>query len=210
MDLQDATERVTVGTVVRAVPVTVIVVTLISGYLAANGIRYGEVFRITLLNPLVYVVNMLFHSDWGHYAGNLRIWVPLGVALTWLTSDRHVLGLVVTSQVLVTVVSLSIGRYGVGLSVAALAVAAATLVRATGLAMEEASTDGLQVVLAAVFGPLVVGFLLVTLLAGANTDIGHLEHFVGFCFGGAIEAMYVFSDHDTDDSGRRIPERIGR
>lgn len=76
---------------VGSVPVTVLGIALVSGLLAAGGIRFDDVFELSLLNPFVYTTNMLFHSDWGHYAGNMWLWIPFGVLLTWLTSNRHVL-----------------------------------------------------------------------------------------------------------------------
>jgi hypothetical protein len=41
--------RAAVTTVRPYVPVTVIAVTVVSGYLAANGIEFGDVFTVTVL-----------------------------------------------------------------------------------------------------------------------------------------------------------------
>jgi len=210
LDPDSLDARTLVWRLVGYVPVTVVAIALLCWALAANGVRFEDVFRLRLWNPLVYVLNGVFHSDWGHFAGNMRLWIPLGAVLTWLTSNRHVLGLAVTAQVLATVVSLAIGQFGVGLSAVVLAVGAATLVKATGVAMGDASATAVQITVAGVFAPALVGFLLVAILAGPATEIGHFAHFFGFLYGGAIEAMYVFSAAQPEDDGRRIPEHLGR
>lgn len=199
-------------TLVRFVPVTVIAVAFVCWVLAANEIRFHQVFALHPLNPFAYVFNGVFHEDWGHFAGNMRLWIPFGIALTWLTSNRHLLFLALVAQVLASTVSFAIGQVGVGLSIVVFAVAAATLVRSVGWAMTNASMEGLQAGLITVFTPLALGFLLVSILAGGNTPIAHFGHFFGFLFGGAVEAMYVFSEKEsgTDGSGgREIPGDLG-
>lgn len=187
------------------VPVTVAGVALVSWYLAAEGIRYEEVYTKNALNPLAYLLNGLFHADWDHFAGNVRLWIPFGTLLTWLTSNRHVLLLFVLLQALSVATSLAIGQFVVGMSTVVFGVAAAILVRATGIALRDASMETLQVVVAGVFAPVLVGFLFVAIAAGGNTWIAHFAHFFGVLFGGAIEAMYVFDDHDADGSERTVP-----
>lgn len=127
--------RTVLGSVARVVPATVIVVGVASRALAAAGVRFEDVFRVRWWNPLVYVANGVFHGGRDHFAGNVRLWVPLGAVFTWLTSDGHVLLLVAATQAVVTAVTLTLGGHGVGLSVAVLAVAGAILVRSTGVAL---------------------------------------------------------------------------
>jgi membrane associated rhomboid family serine protease len=197
------------------VPVTVIAVAAVSGVLAANGVRFTDVFATggieTMFNPFVYTANMLFHDDWAHYASNMRYWLPFGVVLTLLSSNRHVLWVAIVSHALASAVGMAIGQLGVGTSTAVLAVAGATLVRATGYAMQNASMDSLQTVIAGVLVPFLAAFFLIMVFAGPS-PIGHFAHFLGFLFGGAIEAMYVFDDHDSDADAdeRSIPKRVGR
>lgn len=192
------------------VPVTVLAIALVSGVLASAGIRYGDVLGVTPFNPLYYVTNAFFHSDWGHYAGNMRIFVPFGVILTWYTSNRHVLGVAVTAHILASIIAAASGQIGVGSSSMALAVAAATLIRATGHAFSGASAESLQAMLAGVFAPLVVGFLLLVIFLGGAGTVAHVHHFFGFLYGGAIEAMYVLGNRESEERGRDIPRRIGR
>ncbi|MCW8173021.1 rhomboid family intramembrane serine protease [Natrialba swarupiae] len=82
---------------------------------------------------------MFLHLDWSHFRTNMLLWMPFAILLTWMTSNRHVLGLVVGTNVLTSPV-LAIGGMAVwGLSGAVFAVVAATLVRATGYAMRGVS-----------------------------------------------------------------------
>jgi len=211
---------VSVRRVVGYIPVTVLGIALVSGALAAGGIQFDDIFAVggmsTLFNPFVYTANILFHADWGHYAGNMRLWLPFGILLTWLTSNRHVLWLAVTVNFLAVVTGIVVQGPVVGISHVVLGVGAATMVRSTGYAFQDASTEGLQTIIAGLMIPLAMGLLLVMILAGPRW-IADFSHFLGFLFGGAIEAIYVFSEHDdgsedggSEDDGRSIPKHIGR
>jgi hypothetical protein len=197
-------------------PVTVLAFAAVSGLLAANGIAFTDFFRLDatlLVNPASYTINMLFHAGgWGHYTGNMWLWVPFGVALTWLTSNRHVFGVAVTVNALTAVVAIWFEGVGLGLSHVVLGVAAATLVRATGIAFQDASTQGLQLVVTALLLPTLGGLFLVLALAGSRW-VADLYHLLGFLFGWAIEALYVFAAHDDEsDTGgatHSIPDRLG-
>lgn len=197
------------------VPVTVVGIALVSGWLAAGGIRFEDVFVTdgfwTLFNPFVYTVNMLFHAGWGHYAGNMWLWIPFGVLLTWLTSNRHVLWLVFAVGVGKTATGILIQGPTVGMSGVVLGVAAATLVRSTGYAMQDVSLEAVQYTVSGLLIPLAAGLLVVMILAGPRW-VADFSHFLGFLFGGAIEVMYVFNEHDdgSQDDGRSIPKYVGR
>ncbi|MFC7077229.1 hypothetical protein [Haloarcula halophila] len=195
-------------------PVTVLAIAGIGWLLVSNGIDFTDVFHVggagTLFNPFVYTVNVLFHDDWAHYAGNMRLWLPFGILLTLMTSNRHVLGLVVVTNFLTILVAITIEGPGVGISHVVLGVAAATLVRSAGYAFQNASTALLQYVIAGLLIPTAGGLLLVMILAGPRW-IGDFHHFLGFLFGGAIESIYVFGDRETEqESERAIPRNLGR
>ena len=206
---------VSVRRAVGYVPVTVVAIALVSGLLAAGGLRFDDVFEIaglpSLFNPFNYTVNMLFHADWGHYAGNMRLWLPFGILLTWLTSNRHVLWLVVAVGVGKTATGILIQGPTVGMSGVVLGVGAATLVRSTGYALQDASLETVQSVVAGLMIPLATGLLLVMILAGPRW-IADFSHFLGFLFGGAIEAMYVFNEHGEESKGdaRSVSKYVGR
>ncbi|MBX0287053.1 rhomboid family intramembrane serine protease [Haloarcula salinisoli] len=201
--------------VVGYVPVTVLGIALVSGALAAGGIRFHDVFEFEglpwLLNPFNYTVNMLFHADWGHYAGNMRLWLPFGILMTWLTSNRHVLWLVVTIGFGKTATGILIQGPTVGMSGVVFGVGAAVLVRSTGYALQDSSLETLQIIVFGLLTPLATGFLLVMIFAGPRW-IADFSHFLGFLFGGAIEAMYVFDEHEDgrDSEGRTISKTVGR
>lgn len=199
----------------RYVPVTVVAFAAVSGLISAEGVEFTDFFALNgaiVFNPATYTINMLFHAGgWSHYTGNMWLWVPFGVLLTWLTSNRHVLGLAVVVNALTVVVAIWIEGVGLGLSHVVLGVAAATLVRATGIALQNASTEALQVVVTILLVPTLGGLFLVMALAGARW-VADLYHLLGFLFGWAIEAIYVFADHDPPgeaDAGgpaRSVPE----
>lgn len=181
------------------VPVTVGVVAVISWYLASIGARFTELFAMHILNPFLYLAGMLFHESWAHFTGNLRWLLLFGVLLTWLTSNRHVFGVIVVAEFLSQLISTAIGQPGIGLSGTVFALAAALLVRATGIAMGDASSDTLSAAITGVFTPVAVGFLVVAILLGGDSRIAHFSHFFGLLFGGAIEAVYVLSEADSRD-----------
>jgi membrane associated rhomboid family serine protease len=181
------------------VPVTVVVVVVLSGYLEVNGIRSGDIYgglsMADIFNPVYHATNMLVHEDWGHFAGNMRLLVPFGVLLTWLTSNRHVLVLVVATNTMANVVSGAAGQLGVGASSVAFGIMVAVLVRSTGYALQNASEETLQGGVAVLYGFAVVAFLLILLGFGGRGNIGHLHHAMGVLFAGGIEALYVFEEH---------------
>lgn len=202
--------------IVGYLPITVIAVVVVSGLLATNEIWYHQVHLgsepIDLINPFFYLGAMLLHGDWAHYYGNMEMWVPVGITLTLLTSNRHVLLIIVTSDFLAAFVGFAVGQVGFGFSGAAFGAMAALLVRSVGVALQNTSTDALQIGVAGLLLPASAGFFMIALLAGGGPDIAHFSHFFAFFFGGSAEAIYVFSEYG-DDSGqdsRSIPKGVGR
>jgi len=194
------------------VPVTVLLLAGASGWLAVNGF-YGmegsAISILVVLNPAYLVGSLLTHSDWSHYAGNMTILVPVGIVLTWLTNNRHVLGTVLISHVpAVFVVGLTLHRLGIGASAAAYGLLAATLVRGTDVAAQRQPFRTLWVLLFFLMAPFTLGILYVG-VTQTSTDVGHFAHLFGFVFGGAYEAIYVLSEREqrvagTEDS-RQAP-----
>ncbi|WP_136687927.1 rhomboid family intramembrane serine protease [Halorhabdus amylolytica] len=192
------------------VPITVAVVVGVSWYFVANGITDTalNVSLVTFLNPLWYLLSMVVHDGPAHFWGNMELFVPFAVVLTLLTSNRHVLGIVIVSHVLSNVVWVAtVMGPAIGTSGATFGVVAATLVRATGYAFQNGSMESLQTMVAATLAPLLLGFFLVSILAGQST-IAHFAHFFAFLFGGGMEAMYVFAGHESDDDERSAPDRF--
>jgi membrane associated rhomboid family serine protease len=188
------------------VPVAVLVVAAASQLLLSAGLTAADVDPSlgTILNPLWYLLSMVIHAGPAHFRGNMWLLLPFGAVLTVLTSNRHVLGVVLVSHGLSNLVWVATtAGVAVGTSGAAFGVVAATLVRATGYAFQNASTESLQTALAGMVVPFLGGFFLVVVLAGPSR-IAHLAHFFAFLFGGAMETMYVLTDRDDEGStGRR-------
>ncbi|MFB6200839.1 MAG: rhomboid family intramembrane serine protease [Halorhabdus sp.] len=192
------------------VPVTIGVIAGLSWLFLASGITDADVtFSLTTaLNPLWYVQSMVIHDDWAHFYGNMELLVPFGLVLTWLTSNRHVLGVVLGAQFAAAVLSFAV-RFGpgVGSSLAVFAVVAAALVKAVGDGFQRASAESLQTMLLTLVGPLALGLFLVAVIAGGHTRVDHFGHFFAFLFGGAIETMFVLAEHGKETE-RSVPDRI--
>jgi membrane associated rhomboid family serine protease len=81
------------------VPVTVLILVAVSLYFEVNGIRHEDLYptlsRALLFDPVYHLVNAFLHFDRAHFTWNMRLLIPFGVLLTWLTSNRHVLVVVV-------------------------------------------------------------------------------------------------------------------
>ena len=183
------------------IPVTVLLLAGASGWLAVNGF-YGmdgsTISILVVLNPVYVVGSLLTHSNWSHYAGNMSIIVPVGIVLTWLTSNRHVLGAVLLSHMpAVFVVGLTLHQVGIGASAAAYGLLAATLVRGTQVAAQRQSSRTLWVLLLLLMVPFTLAILYVG-VTRTSTDVGHFAHLFGFVFGGAYEAIYVFSEREQE------------
>jgi len=198
------------------VPITVLLLVAVSWYFDTAGIRhddvYPEVNRVLLVDPVYHSTNMFLHFDHAHFVGNMQLLLPFGVLLTWLTSNRHVLVVVVGAQLLANVVSGVAGQFVFGASGVMLAIIAASLVRSTGYAMQDASPEAVQMVVGSLLAVASFGLFLVFLGSGGTGWIAHFHHFLGFTFGGTIEAIYLFSGSDESDerTERSVPRRISR
>jgi membrane associated rhomboid family serine protease len=210
-----ATERNTrqlVPVVLSNLPIVVGLFVFVSWWLASNGIYTADRFELwSLIDPVSYVLSMFMHSDWGHFAGNMRFWIPFGTIFTLLTSNRHLLLVAVLSHMLTQLASSALLRFGVGMSVVVFAIGAAVLVRSIGIAFQNQSMEVLQIGLIGLVPPVLLGFAMIFIVAGPS-PIGHFEHFLGAVFGAAIEAMYVLSEHESETAPdeRRRPTRVYR
>jgi membrane associated rhomboid family serine protease len=209
-DVQTSDLRQLLGVSLSKVPVVVFLFALLCWLFASNGIYVdGDWGEGVMLNPLNYILSMFLHFDWEHFASNMRLWIPFGILFTLLTSNRHVLLVGVTSHVLTQIASNGLFRFVSGLSVVIFAVMTAALVRAIGYAFQNHSMETLQNAIAILLIPVLTGVFLIVIIAGPSW-IGHFEHFLGALFGAAIEAIYVFDDHDTQTVESSAPERVFR
>jgi len=171
---------------------------------------YYHVSRLAvMIDPTYHAMNMFMHLNWDHLIGNLQLWIPIAFVFTWLTSNRHLLVVVLFSHLSTNVIGAAVGRFGFGLSWVLFAVAAALVVRTIGIALQNASAETVQTAIVTVLTPFLVGLFVIFLLSGGHSDINHLSHFFGFLFGGALEAAYVLRAHTTTEPERSIPARPG-
>lgn len=198
--------------VVGYIPITVGAVWLLAWLFASNGVyihdleqlRHNPVFQLFLAN--------FVHGDWSHFSGNMDLWIPVGILLTLVTNNRHVLVIVLVPELLTQVVMIAIGGGGYGFSSSVWAAMAAVLVRATGIAFQNASDELLQTAVAYILIlTCTVAFLHVLFVPLSEAGSGFL-HFFGFFFGGAIESVYVFEKYGGDDDGpsRSVSNYVGR
>lgn len=198
------------------VPVTVLALVAISLYFEVNGIRHEDLYptlsRALLVDPVYHAVNGFLHFDRAHFTWNMRLLIPFGVLLTWLTSNRHVLVVVVFAQLLSNVLSGVAGQFVFGASGIMLALVAAALVRSIGYAMQDASAEMVQAVVGGVLSVASLALFVIFLGSGGTGWIAHFHHFLGFTFGGAIEAVYLFSEvEDSEEQpDSSIPRRVTR
>jgi membrane associated rhomboid family serine protease len=195
-------------------PITVLVLAGICWYVDSAGIRYDDIYPavsgVLLVDPVYHASNMFLHFDHAHFVWNMRLLIPFGIVLTMLTSNRHVLVVVVFAQLLANVVSGIAGQFVFGASGVMLALVAASLVRATGEAMQDASPEMVQAVVGSLLSLASLALFVVFLGSGGSGWIAHFHHFLGFLFGGAIESIYLFSGESQTETERSVPRRIAR
>jgi membrane associated rhomboid family serine protease len=175
-------------------PVTVLAFAGAAGLLVATDTTFAAVFGDGRGGVLGHLLGMLFHRSADHYRGNMLVFVPFGVVLTALTSDRHVFALVVLTHLPASAVYAAVGGGIVGSSIAAMGVASATLVRTVGEGMQDTSMEWLQAVLLGILAPFLLA-LFVVAVVGVPSGVAHVGHFLGFLFGAAYEATLVLTEH---------------
>lgn len=196
----DATKRV-----LGYLPITVAAFAVVSGLLVVLDIPQ---FHVPLLpehrDPVRMMSSMLFHEGMGHYRGNmLYALIPFGVVLTLLTSNRHVLGVVLVSHGVPALFLGWFGWLGVGSSIAAFGTLSATLVHSVGLAMQNESDATFQAVAFGLLAPFIATLFLLVVV-GVPPDINHLGHLLGFICGAGYEFVAVLGDrtHQSPRAGR--------
>lgn len=177
-------------------PVTVVGFAVLTGWLRASGIEYypeGHAV-VDLFHPAVYVGSLFFHADWAHYQGNIAVFLPFGLLLTWLTNNRHVLFVIVVSHFFATVflvgsfLTVGVAMFGVGSSLAVYGIMGASVLATAGYLRD---TKG--------WSDSVVGVALALLtFVYIVTVFVHLGHAFGLLFGTITESFYVFGGTDED------------
>lgn len=210
-----------VGKVLNALPLTVLFVVGVGAYFQQAGIRFTDINgsgleTALIVDPTYYATALFIHRNWAHFTETMVLVVPFGIVLTWLTSNRHVLGLAIATTVGSNAVSICTNEALYGASSLAMAMVAATLIWATGYLMSSASYGALQSAVMGVFISGVLGLLILfgvngefLLAAGGFSWLVHFNHFAAFLFGGAIAAIYLFSERENEQESREVPRRVG-
>ena len=182
-------------------PVTVVVFAVFTGWLHASSIGYfpNGYTVADLLRPAAYVGSLFFHADWAHYRGNMLFFLPFGLLLTWLTTNRHVLFVMLVSHLLASFfvaaayLTVGVAMFGVGSSLAVFGIMGATVVAAAGALRDRKDISNR-----------VVGYALalVTVFYLVNVFV-HLGHAFGLLFGALLESAYVLGG---DEEGM---EKVG-
>ena len=177
-------------------PITVIAFAVFTGWLHASSVGYfpDGYSIVDLLHPMAYIGSLFFHEDWAHYRGNMLFFLPFGLLLTWLTSNRHVILVMLVSHLLASVfvviayLALGVAMFGVGSSLAVFGIMGATVIAAAGALRDRNNMSNK-----------VVGYALalVAVFYILNVFI-HLGHAFGLMFGAFLESVYVLGGDEED------------
>jgi membrane associated rhomboid family serine protease len=148
-------------------------------------------------DPLSILSGMVLHSGPGHYWGNMRLLVPLGIVLTLLSNNRHVLALMFVAHVPSAMVYGFVAGPVVGSSGVAFGIAAAALVRSIGVGLQNFSMETLQTTILGLLTPFVAGLLVVAIF-NVPPGVAHFGHFFSFLFGAGYESAVVLTNHETE------------
>ncbi|WP_424018960.1 hypothetical protein ACOZ4N_05685 [Halorientalis pallida] len=182
-------------------PVTVLTVFVVAGVFTLAGIRLVRIPAFGVWAPLVslvnfataHVVSLFVHGGLSHYLGNMVLFLLFGGVLTALTSDEHVLGVILASHVPVSILfPILYSAYGVGTSLAVAGMIAATVVRAAAVVTGRVDADAVRAILGGAIAVLALalytwGFLTESFFYVRITD----HHLGGWIAGGLAEALWL-------------------
>jgi len=199
-------------------PITIAVVAGLSGWVAfETGVSTDYINELALVNPMHYGISLFLHDTASDYITSMYFFVPAGVFLTYMTSNREVLGVVAVSHVFAVMLGgMSFGLEVYGTAAAAFGILAATVVRGTKLGTEGYSEVTQR---ASPVGVFVVGALGLFMIATASDAMRQqTPYLIGFAFGGSFETVRVLAetrgigdtDEESKEDGRYIHERFGR
>lgn len=177
------------------VPVVVGLVAVVSGWFVVEygGYSGNELSGglLALFDPTLYMITLFLHEGLSEYIGSMYFFVPAGIALTYMTNNRNVLGVVVVSHVAAVLLSgISLGLVFAGTIASAYGLLAATMVRATKIGTEKYSEKTQQGGPIGVFFVAVFGLLMLVTTSSDGTH--YMPILFGFILGGAFEASRVY------------------
>jgi membrane associated rhomboid family serine protease len=184
----------------RKVPFTVTIVAAFSGLFTLRGIStYPPDFSAFPyhLDPLYYVATLFIHSGASHYLANMYFFVPAGLILAYLTSNRRVSQVVLVSHLPTAFVCSLLGLSVIGAGAAAYGLLAAVLVHATWYCA--GSYSGTVRVTSSIGVLALAALALVVATGGALT--AYIIPVSGFVLGGTYESWRILHKfgHEEDD-----------
>jgi membrane associated rhomboid family serine protease len=192
-------------------PITIGVIALVGGFFVRVGFHtYPEGLSTFpyLLDPFFYFGTIFTHSGASHYVANMYFLVPAGIILTYLTSNREVLGVVLVSHLPTAAFCATIGLTALGAGAAAYGVLAAVLVRTTWFCAEEYS--GAVRVASSIAVVVLSGVALTALVvvSGAS-QVAYIIPLSGFVLGGTFESLRVIYDFGYSEPERSpVPDDV--
>lgn len=187
----------------RRVPFTVIVVVAVSGWFASKGVSGYPRGLSSLpfhLDPLYYVGTLFIHSGVPHYLTNMYFFVPAGIILAYLTSDRKVFYVVLVSHLPTALVCSLLGLTVIGTGAAAYGLLAAVLVHATW--SYSSGFSGTARVIPSICVVLLAAAALIVATGGAL--VAYIIPVSGFVLGGAYESWRIIHKfgHEDEEENR--------
>ena len=195
----------------RNLPVTVGFIALVSGFFVRVGFdSYPEGLSTFpyILDPFFYFGTLFTHSGMSHYLSNMYFLVPAGILLTYLTSNRKVLYVVLVSHLPTAAVCATIDLTALGAGAAAYGILAAVLVRTTWFCAEDYS-GALRVASSiAVVALAGAGLVSLVMVSGAP-QVAYIIPLSGFVLGGTFESLRViYTFGYSEPEGSSIPDDI--
>lgn len=199
-------------------PLTIAIVAGLSGWIVfETGISTDYINELALVNPMHYGISLFLHDTPSDYITSMYFFVPAGVFLTYMTSNKEVLGVIAVSHIFAVMLGgMSFGLEVYGTAAAAFGLLAAALVRGTKIGTEDYSERTQR---AAPVGIFVIGALGLFMIGTASDAMRQqVPYLIGFAFGGSFETVIVLaetrgigeSEEESKSEGRYIHERFGR
>ncbi len=173
------------------VPLTIIGVAGLSGWVVyETEISTGYIDEIALINPMHYVISLFLHDTPETFMTSMYFFVPAGIFLTLMTSNKNVLGVVFVSHIFAVMLGgMSFGLEVYGTSAAAFGVLAAAIVRGTKVGTEDYSATTQRGAPIGVFFIATIGLFMIGTVS--DSMLAYTPYLIGFAFGGTFEMVRV-------------------
>lgn len=173
------------------IPMVVVLIAAVSGWMASVGISTETYPQEALIKPIHYAVVLFSHEGWSQYVASMYFFIPGGVVLTYITSNKNALGVIAASHICAVLscgVWLEMAVFGT--TAAAYGLLAATIVAATHIGTGNYS-EKVQVGV-----PIVVLIVSAFGLVAVTQTSEHAQVLMGFVFGGSFQGIQVILSAD--------------